>query len=169
VTSGIEASWSFTWGTGQKRPSTPSSWKFVKPQLCLGSLFTEFLKKATHEIDRVVKPLEPVFGKNGILLKPIPGLSKLFGKKCNVLSVLEVVCELFSSRTCNVGAVRNIIHVIENIASDIDKLRKFEQWLQTPYGCNDMMLGYPTFGVDWNKDKPLPEKLAADGVPINDK
>ena len=157
VTAGIEAGWSFTWGTNQKRPSTPGSWKFVKPQLCLGSLFTEFLKTATHEIDRVVKPLEPVFGRNGILLKPIPGLSQLFGKKANVLAILELVCELYSSKSCNVKAVRNIIHVIEDIADDIDKLRQFEQWLQDPNGCNDMMLGYPTFGVNWTKDKPTPE------------
>jgi len=169
VNSGIEASWSFTWGTGQKRPSTPSSWKFVKPQLCLGSLFTEFLKKATHEIDRVVKPLEPVFGSDGILLKPIPGLSKLFGKKCNVLSVLEVVCELFSSKSCNVNAVHNIIHVVNTIADDIAKLRKFEEWLQDPYGCNDMMLNFSTFIVDWDKDKPVPEQPTANGIPFNEK
>jgi len=75
----------------------------------------------------------------------------------NVLAVLEIVCELFSSKSCNVGAVKNIIHVVEDIADDIDKLHQFEQWLQDPYGCNDMMLGYPTFGVNWTKDKPTPE------------
>ena len=35
-------------------------------------------------------------------------------------------CELSSSKSCNVKDVRNIIHVIENIADDIDKLYQFE-------------------------------------------
>jgi len=116
----------------------------------------------------VIKPLEPVFGSDGILLKPIPGLSTLFGKKCNVLSVLEVVCELFSSRSCNVNAVHNIIHVVSTIADDIAKLQQFEQWLQDPYGCNDLMLVFSTFGVDWNKDKPVPEKVT-ENDPTNEK
>ena len=58
---------------------------------------------------------------------------------------------------------------MENIADDVDKLCQFEQWLQDPHGCNDMMLGYPTFGIDWSKDKPEPEEDTVNGGPLHEK
>jgi len=48
-------------------------------------------------------------------------------------------------------------------------LRQFEQWLQDPYGCNDMMLKYSSFGIDWSKDHPVPEKDTVNGGPFHEK
>lgn len=167
VTAGVEASWTFDWGTQTPKPTSPASFKFVEPQLCLGSLIVDMLQQIMHEVNRIVKPLDQVFGPTGILQKPIPGISKIFGSHCNVLSILEWTCRIFSG-TCQIDRIHKLVTVMNDIANDIAKIKQFNNFLNDPYGCMDFGYVYKTFKVDWNKEKPTPDAEDGSGqIPMN--
>ena len=167
VTAGVEASWAFDWGTQTPKPTSPASFKFVEPQLCLGSLIVDMLQQIMHEVNRIVKPLDQVFGPSGILQKPIPGISKIFGSHTNVLSILEWTCRIFSG-TCQIDKIHKLVTVLNTIASDINKIKQFNNFLTDPYGCMDFGYVYKTFKVDWNKAQPTPDAEDGSGlIPMN--
>ena len=167
VTAGVEASWAFDWGTQTPKPTSPASFKFVEPQLCLGSLIVDMMQQIMHEVNRIVKPLDQVFGPSGILQKPIPGISKIFGSHTNVLSILEWTCRIFSG-TCQVDRVKKLVNVLNELSNDIAKIKQFNNFLNDPYGCMDFGYVYKTFKVDWNKEKPTPDAEDGSGmIPMN--
>jgi len=156
VTAGVSASWEFDWNSQSGKPTVPKSFQFTDPQLCLGSIITEFMQQVSREVNRILKPLDPIFGPDGVLQKPIPGLSKILGDHTNVLSILEWTCNMFSS-SCNINTVRKLVNVLNDIAADIGKIKEFMSFMDNPQGCMDFAYLYRTFNISWNKQDPTPD------------
>jgi hypothetical protein len=152
VRTGLRASWEFDYITGHTA-TTPHMWKYENPQVCLGTLLVKLLKRVAEEVNKVLDPLEPIFGPNGILLRPIPGLEEIFGPECNVLKIAEVMCSLHSDK-CDIKTVEKLCKVIYEISKDLEMIKKWEQFLLDPEGCIDIQLLFKSFSVDWTKPHP---------------
>lgn len=158
VKAGIIIEWGIDLRTDGKGQDTPFKFEFEDPKLCLGTLLTKFLRRVTDQIYKVVRPLLPVFGKNGILLKKIGLLKPFLHDHNDVLGIIELMCHFFSG-SCNVKAVRALCETIRQVSDVLEKLQLFQEWLGSDEtGCARFDVVYKTFGVNWTKKEPKPEQ-----------
>ncbi|KNC54271.1 uncharacterized protein AMSG_10070 [Thecamonas trahens ATCC 50062] len=118
----FKAGYEFDIKAGQTS-TTPTKLALNDVEMCLGTMLVKYIDAMMGHVTKILDPLNKVFGPNGVLLKPIPGMSKIFGSNFNALRVARFFCELTSD--CNIDQLVTAIRVygrIMNVVAVADEL-----------------------------------------------
>lgn len=150
--------WDFT----LHNPVLTPTFKATNPQVCIGRLLTKVADAILAQAMKILGPLEPVLGPNGILLKPIPGLSDVFGHNLNLLQVLELMCE----EDCGSQDAVHALEVVAQVIEDVSQIYTIAQWFQNdPEGClawtqvEDFIIRFEQGTVFSNSSVPNPHDV----------
>ncbi|KNC50032.1 uncharacterized protein AMSG_05791 [Thecamonas trahens ATCC 50062] len=113
----FKAGYEFNVKAGQTS-TTPTKLALNDVEMCLGTMLVKYIDAMMGHVTKILDPLNKVFGPKGVLLKPIPGMSKIFGSNFNALRVARYFCELTSDCNINdlVAAVRTYARIMDVVA-----------------------------------------------------
>ncbi|KAL6079658.1 hypothetical protein QOT17_000772 [Balamuthia mandrillaris] len=114
-----QASLGLSWKWKLHDNLTPPQFYISDIHFCVGRLLINVVRVTTEQtIGKLLDPLDPVLGPDGILLRPIPGLSHVFGNDINLIQVLFFFCQ--------VGDECHYQGVLEMLETFVDVYRKLE-------------------------------------------
>ena len=91
----FQAGWSVRWAWASNSnapfPLAPT-FDFQNPKLCIGTTLQKVAGGVVRQANKIMKPLHPLLGPDGLLLKNVPGTDTLFGRVMNVLEVGQLFC-----------------------------------------------------------------------------
>jgi len=142
--------WSYT--PGQTNLTAPTL-TITNGTICLGHLLGNVVNSILgHLQEKILDPLEPFLGPNGILLKELSGTQFLFGRELTVLELLEEIAQVYCSGTCTFDGVE-ALDIVEQIYQLIETV---ESTLSSdPDGCG-IVQEIGDFFVDFKKQNSTP-------------
>jgi len=165
---GPQARWdiTFTWGMAFPHSMGTQPWNFSvsNSQLCLGTTIGDFLKPYTQQIDdKILKPLSPLVGKDGLLTKTIPGTSLLTrGGDMNVAQFLQLVYHIYCD-DCEFDGVFELIEFASIITRDLETLNQMINtncvaWSKIEdFWANFTQSDYPHIGPPVDRTPQIPD------------
>lgn len=143
----------WNWSRHNSSSSLVPSFTLSKIQFCIGRMLVKVIKSTVQETtDKFLKPLEPVLGRDGLLLKPIPGLSDIFGSNFNLVQLLDKACKLVSD--CQSSGVIEALQIFLDVFNSLDDLNRLANKLSQD-GCNVMQL-VQDFSLDFSSTNLAP-------------
>jgi hypothetical protein len=151
----LRAQLTLGWSWNMGRPdSTPDVFLFNDTILCLGSYFTAIVGDLNRQVHKIIRPLEPVLGPDGLLLKKIEVSKYLIGRETNLLEVMHFIYKTFCSGTCRWEGVFEAVALAAEVYQMVDAFTQMT--LADPDGCG-VVQSVRNFLLDFNRQNLEPE------------
>jgi hypothetical protein len=118
-------------------------------EMCLGRILGEMMNAVFGEVMKILDPLDPVIGPNGVLQFPIPGLSWIFGRDISLVELLMVFC----GPDCSWNGVLEALQTVLDLYAAAEKAFEISQ--VDSNGCG-IIQAVQSFAVDFRAafDRP---------------
>jgi hypothetical protein len=143
---------SMTWNYTLFKPVTAPQFRVTDGTMCIGRILGKFLKQIGDRVGKVIKPLEPILGKDGILMRKLPATKFIFGRALTVLEFIQEIAKIWCNGSCkSIGGIETIKQFIRiyQLIKDIVALTMVDD----ENGCG-FIQRFNDFRANFGKDKP---------------
>lgn len=137
--------------------TTPAVFAFDDVTMCLGTYVARIAQNfGAQTIAKILDPLEPVFGPQGLLLQRIE-IASWIGGNVNLLGILQALAKLFCAfEGCNVDDLFKAVRIFQPAYNTLHSMNELAKAAVNEDGCGFVQRAQ-SFNLDFTQPELTPE------------